>query len=599
MSPRILPVLLLLASLSLQAQVQTPTTFAEALAQLQAAEAAADVQLIRNALYQVGRFKDPQVVELLAGYLSHADTNLRYAAINALQTNASDDAVAVLRATWLGDDATLSGQALRSLSILGRGYSLEEMLPLLSDAASHRYAADAIASLGGLASFQALFSSLMPVPPLELRTPEDKAVDTRNRHSLKLLKGFEPAEPAPWLLETCFEKKSPLHISENGLALLIHWKWAEAAATAATYTKAKLPSLRAAGCELLGEVGAAEFDEELAKCTKDKDPAVALAAGRALGSIDTLEARKALKKLLKKREWELRAIAVHSLGQYRDPALLEDLSDCLDDKAWQVQVAAIKAVGNIPDGAAVEALIEQLDETEARMHFEVVLALKRLTGEDVGAAAEDWTNWWEYRKDGFVFPDAAERVATGAALPPATRERGSYYGTEIVSNRVCFLVDISGSMSGQLRGTEYTGIKLDVAKSELIKAIEGLPKSAFFNIILFDHGTQPWQGQLTRATPASVADARTFVEGCRPSGGTNIYDPLEAALLDDTVDTIYLLTDGSPGSGKFTAADDILREVGKINAVRNIQVNTINFAGNAALLKALAEQNSGVYVNIE
>ncbi len=596
---RALTFLLLLAGLSLQAQVQTPATFAEALAQLQAAEAAGDVQLIRTALYQVGRFKDAAVVELLAGYLTHADTNLRYAAINALQTNASDDAVAVLRATWLGNDATLSSQALRCLSILGRGYSLEEMLPLLSETASHRYAADAIAALGGLESFQALFASLVPVPPIELRSAEDKAAQGRNSHGLKLLKAYQPTEPAPWLLESCFTKKSPIYITENGLTLLIHWKWADAAETAAGYTKAKLPGLRAAGCELLGEVGAAEFDAELAKCTKDKDPSVALAAGRALGSTDTAAARKALKKLLKKREWELRAIAVHSLGRYRDPALLEDLSECLDDKAWQVQVAAIKAVGNIPAPEAVEALIAQLDKTEARMHFEVVLALKRLTGEDVGEAAQDWNNWWQYRKDGFVFPDEEARVATGAALPPATRERGSYYGTEIVSNRVCFLVDISGSMSGQLRGTEYTGIKLDVAKSELIKAIEGLPKSAFFNIILFDNGTQPWQGQLTRATPASLADARTFIEACSPRGGTNIYDPLEEALLDDTVDTIYLLTDGSPGSGKYTAADDILREVAKINAVRNIQINTINFAGNAQLLKALADQNSGVYVNID
>ncbi len=600
------PFLLCLVSLSLVAVAQTPqprpvqpSNLLEAIAQLAVAELSGDVNQIRSALYQVGRFQKVEGVEPIARYLEHEDVSLRNAAVNALQQNGTDEAVAVLRSLWLGDDATLKSYALRSLSVLGKGYTLEEMRPSLEDPSTHRYAADAIAALGGLDAFTALFTSLVPLPAPELRLPEHKADANRNQHVMKLLEAFSPDEPAPWLLESCFERRTPPATTLIALRLLTAWSWAPAAETAAEYSEAKLAEIRESCCELLGAVGAGDYDEELIDCTKDKDPRVVVAAARALGSVDTPKARKALHKLLKKRTWEMRAIAIHSLGSYEDVAELEHLVDHLDDKAWQVQVAAIKAVARIPHGDAVEALIEQLDEVEGRLHLEVKLALKRLTGEDIGGASEDWQNWWRPRKDSFVFPDREARVATGAALPPATRERGSYYGTEIVSKRVCFLVDISGSMSGQLRGTEYTGIKLDVAKSELIKAISGLPEGAYFNIILFDHGTQPWREALTRATDATVAEAQAFVQETQPSGGTNIYDPLEAALFDEHVDTIYLLTDGSPGSGKFTATEDILREVAKINAVRNIQINTINFVGNAALLEALAEQNSGIYVNIE
>src|SRR5690606_38827116 len=117
-----------------------------------------------------------------------------------------------------------------------------------------------------------------------------------------------------------------------------------------------------------------------------------------------------------------------------------------------------------------------------------------------------------------------------------------------------------------------------------------------FNLIPFNGAFQPWQPRLVPATPAARAAARTFVEGLQAGGGTNIYDPLEAALLDPDVDTIYLLTDGDPSGGKFVLAEEILREVRRLNAARQVAIHTISIGGRSPLLRRLAEENGGRYV---
>jgi len=62
------------------------------------------------------------------------------------------------------------------------------------------------------------------------------------------------------------------------------------------------------------------------------------------------------------------------------------------------------------------------------------------------------------------------------------------------------------------------------------------------------------------------------------------------------VDTVYLLSDGSPGSGKFVKHQDILRDVAKINRTRKIAIHCIAVGFDSPLMKDLAAQNGGQYV---
>ena len=71
---------------------------------------------------------------------------------------------------------------------------------------------------------------------------------------------------------------------------------------------------------------------------------------------------------------------------------------------------------------------------------------------------------------------------------------------------------------------------------------------------------------------------------------------MELALADKRVDTIFLLSDGVPGSGKYTTTADILREVGRRNQTRRIAIHCVSIGTDSDLLKKLAAANGGKYV---
>ena len=183
-----------------------------------------------------------------------------------------------------------------------------------------------------------------------------------------------------------------------------------------------------------------------------------------------------------------------------------------------------------------------------------------------------------------------------------TRQAPTYYGSEVVSRRVAFVVDVSGSMSARVPGElpeDQRPTRLEVCQRELTNVVQGLAEGTVFNLIPFDNAASP---RRERALPLGRADREAALgvfRGLKPGGGTNIYDPLELALLDPAVDTIYLLSDGAPGSGKFVRDDEILREVRKLNAVRRVAIHTISVGIDSSLMKKLAEENGGRAVTVQ
>ncbi len=207
--------------------------------------------------------------------------------------------------------------------------------------------------------------------------------------------------------------------------------------------------------------------------------------------------------------------------------------------------------------------------------------------------------------------------------------RPEFFGVEITSDRVIFIIDISSSMSGTVRwppaadprrpnprrpnprqpnprqprqprpGRQPQGQyerKIDLAKKELIGAVKKLGKKAMLNIYFFESRFTKWQPKMIKATSKARTAAIKWVEPMQPRGGTNIYDTLEDALKDPKVEAIYLLSDGQPGVGKYIRQEDILREIKKINKRRKVKINTISFGYDSDLMKQLAEQNDGQYV---
>jgi len=113
---------------------------------------------------------------------------------------------------------------------------------------------------------------------------------------------------------------------------------------------------------------------------------------------------------------------------------------------------------------------------------------------------------------------------------------------------------------------------------------------------LFHTTIHPWKDRLTRLTSGNRDDLRRHLLKQRPTGGTNLYDGLELALLEEDVDTIFVLSDGMPGAGKYVAKDDILRAVRRLNQTKRVAIHTVSIGMDADLMKQLAAQNGGRYV---
>ena len=160
------------------------------------------------------------------------------------------------------------------------------------------------------------------------------------------------------------------------------------------------------------------------------------------------------------------------------------------------------------------------------------------------------------------------------------------------STHVVFVVDQSGSMGGGSIGET----ELDTAVKSVIEAVSKLPKGARVNVIFFETNIHVWAKKLVKMNKQSFATLKKYLLRRQPRGSTNLYDALELALKYKDVDTIYVLSDGSPNMGKFTSSRDIRREIRKINEFKRVVIHAVAVGYNSALLKALAAENGGRYV---
>jgi pimeloyl-ACP methyl ester carboxylesterase/uncharacterized protein YegL len=204
---------------------------------------------------------------------------------------------------------------------------------------------------------------------------------------------------------------------------------------------------------------------------------------------------------------------------------------------------------------------------------------------------------------------------------------GLYHGTQVTASRcperVLFVLDVSGSMedkqetglgsqatgaagqvvggrSGQvLRGALNTalgvhGNKLDQAKGELRKVINGLSRDSYFNIVTFSNGVRSWSPEFAPSTAGRKRSAIAFLEGTSAEGGTATRSALQHAFGVQNVDVIYLLSDGNPTDAGPPA---IIEEIRRLNQTRRVTINTIGVGNdrNSEFLCTLARNNQGTY----
>lgn len=300
---------------------------------------------------------------------------------------------------------------------------------------------------------------------------------------------------------------------------------------------------------------------------------LAYAAVRGIGSIGEEEGAKAgdVRRFLIGRavahpDYRVRLAAADVMARQSiaDLNVRGAIRTLLKDEVPVVREAAGTAVAGAGATEMIPFLADLLDDPHIKTRAVAHRALRKLTGKELGFDADHWRIWFEHRRD-----DVGPRKAT-----PST-SASTYYGVSVHSDRVLFIVDLSGSMAFPW-GTDTT--RIDIARAELAQVLEKLDPGTLFNIIVFSDKVRAWRKGEVLATPDTRKRALKWMEKAfkEPRGGTYMHAALEKAFSENRrIDTIFFLTDGLATDGAPSVPEAILASVSSWNRYRRVVIHTI------------------------
>ncbi len=320
-------------------------------------------------------------------------------------------------------------------------------------------------------------------------------------------------------------------------------------------------------------------------------PSACLAA-EAAGILGTGEVVPALRALLAHADLRVRIDAARALGRIGSAAAAPDLLACLLEGPWPLAIHAGEALAACPAPGILDELIPALAGLRGRRLQQAIHVASCLAGHQYGRTdAAKWARWWEQAHAAYELdPEAASAFRRGHAVRDLSVDSpAAFYGLPIVSGRLVFVVDISGSMEGE---------RMSSLRAATLDALRALPDPARFVLIPYERSFIRY-GSLAR--PPNQEQATGFISRLRAGGGTDLFEPTVAALAVPGVDSIYLLTDGEPEDG---ALRDWYRITVALTARCHylpVAINTVSFeAGDriAAELANLARLNRGRHENL-
>lgn len=299
---------------------------------------------------------------------------------------------------------------------------------------------------------------------------------------------------------------------------------------------------------------------------------------------------------------DIRNSALEAIGRSRNPRFMEPLLLALDHELWSTRLAAARGLERMRQKEAVGALCSRIGKETGRMAHELAEILWRLTGKPFRTSGGRWKDWWDNEGAGFELVSESElRKIEREEEERRLRQisKTSFFGIRIESERVIFIIDVSGSMGEPTRG-RYVGSdgprRMDVAKRELVRCLEALDKKSLFNIVPFSDFASQWRKSITERTPEALEEAKDFLTKVDANGGTNLFGALRMAFEDHDVDTIFVLSDGEPTVGEITDGNAIRASVAKWNKHRGVKLHCIAVGGSLQVLEWLAKDTGGRYV---
>ncbi len=303
--------------------------------------------------------------------------------------------------------------------------------------------------------------------------------------------------------------------------------------------------------------------------------------------------------------------AISCAGRFPSHPFAELIASCGDDPDPFIRRAVVRVVASKASTESVDYLVGRLDRETGLPRREILDELGKLTGENLGRLSERWQSWWASSRPTWRRPPVSERTGKQSA-----ESEWRYFGIELDSKRVVFVLDISGSMGrrvgykpkqGFLR--ELGRVKMELARVELEKAITGLQDDTRFNVIAYNTKVTRYSRTLVPATADKRRDVKRWTSELNPQQGTNTFDPLLEALQmsrprgkvsdEELADTILFLSDGEPTCGSIPDQEDILAEVRRINPGGRVTIHCIHLGNEngAEFMESLASENGGRFVH--
>lgn len=392
------------------------------------------------------------------------------------------------------------------------------------------------------------------------------------------------------------------------------------------------PAIRTMIVEALVAQGGARVREVLVDALQERDVAIQLAALRGLATCGTPDDARAVERRLRADEPALRRAALVTLGTLRrgEPAWAEEYAEYVDHRDVALRLGALEllvddpaavdldlllrfaededplvrrraatALGRVRDVRVIPTLLDRLAGDPLRVREAARAALVQLTGLDLGRGATRWHAWWRAEGAAYVLPppeEVARRIALRAERQEAGATAVSFYGVPLGSDCVAFVVDTSGSMDTR---TAAGRPRLEAVVEELVATLEAFPPEGRFNLVFFSDKVRRWRKKLVDRDEKSLGRAVGYARAQRAVGGTAIHDALVAALEDEEVDTIVLLTDGEPTEGRLQDPEEILADIELRNELRQVVIHCVSVSRESGLLSALAAQTGGAYHEVD
>ena len=125
---------------------------------------------------------------------------------------------------------------------------------------------------------------------------------------------------------------------------------------------------------------------------RDKNLRVRMCAAKALCNQNDPRGYDVLQSAIQDNDFDLRVMTIRSLKEIKSSNAVQLLVLALKNDLWGVQLEAIKALSEIKDSTTIKPLIDAFDKDNS---YFVTMALKEITGQDLGEDKKKWQEWYE------------------------------------------------------------------------------------------------------------------------------------------------------------------------------------------------------------